>query len=211
MKSTYSISYISSFLVVVCYVTFTAIAWARFPLPYSPIHNWLSDLGNPEINPKGALFYNLGLAITAGLVMTFFLSLFRFRLKNVRVQTIMVILTVAFGCLGALAMLMTTIFPINQPALHSFWSAANRICTGTAFAFSIAAFRYHCGYPRWMLGLGVIVVLVDLVSSAFLTEIHVAEWVTIALWLAYCLLLGIETRHTGYESNNSTIEKGFVI
>ena len=165
-----------------------------FPLPYSPFHNWLSDLGNPEISPSGAGFYDLGLALTAGCTLIFFLGLLQFRLRDNRVQTIMTILTAVFGSLGAFGMLMSTVYPIHHPAAHSFWSMVNFTSTGTGFGFSIAAFRYSLRYPRWLLAFGAIVVLATLaVCAFFITTIFLSEWVVISLWLAYCPLLGMGT------------------
>jgi hypothetical membrane protein len=192
-----SVSFLSGIFVVVCYLTCTIIAWSRFPPPYSPLTNWLSDLGNPEANPSGAGFYNVGLAFTAGGVLFFFWGLTRFRLAENRGQTVMMALTVGFGSLGAFAMLMTTLYPINHAAAHSFWSMVNRIGTGTGFAFSIAAFRYHAWYPRWLLFFGAFVAIVNLCASIFLNEVHIAEWPVIALWLSYILLLGFATRRLG--------------
>lgn len=193
-KSTITLSLVAGVLVVLSYITFTAVSWAQFPLPFSPVQNWLSDLGNPLVNPGGAIFYNLGLELTAAWVLIFFLGLIEFRIKGNRLQNIMLILTVVFGAIGAFGMVMTTIFPISQPAQHSFWSMINRICTGTGFAFSVAAFRYYRGFSRWLLGLGVVATLVNFLVSVFWNKIFLVEWVIISFWLLYCLLLGIATQ-----------------
>jgi hypothetical membrane protein len=185
---------ISSLGVVVCYVTFATIAWARFPLPYLPIHNWLSDLGNPQASPAGAIFYNAGIVITAGLLLAFFLGLSRFRLEDSRVQTLMTILTVLSGSIASFGLLMSAVYPIHRPAAHSFWCMVLYISIGTAFAFSIAAFRYHSRYPRWLLGFGAVVALVNLGVSAFFHDVFISEWVNVPLLLSYCLLLGIATQ-----------------
>jgi hypothetical membrane protein len=194
MNRTHPVSLISSTLVVVCYVVLAGIAFSTFGLPYSPAHNWLSDLGNPDINPTGAVFYNVGLAITAGLVLAFFLSLSRFRLENNRAQNAMATLTVVFGAAGSLGMLMSAIHPINQPTAHSAWCMVLFFSLGTAFAFSVAMFRYYPRYPRWLLVAGAVVALVDMGSQIFFTDVRIVEWIVIALFLSYCLLLGLATQ-----------------
>jgi hypothetical protein len=192
MKRFDSVSFLAGSLAVGCYLAATVAAWSRYPLPYSPLRNWLSDLGNPLANPQGAMFYNGGLALTAGGVLLFFLGLTQFRLKENRRQTLMIALTAAFGSLGAFGMLMTTVFPINQAAAHSMWGKVNFIATGTGFAFSVAAFRYYARYPRWLLVLGVVVAGVNLGASVFYLEsVFVSEWIVIALWLSYVPLLGL--------------------
>jgi hypothetical membrane protein len=113
MKKTYPIILIMSICVAICYVTFTVIAFTSFPVPYSPANNWLSDLGNPDINPIGARFYNIGIVLADVALTIFFLNLTKMKMRNNHVQNIMTTLTVGFGCIGSLAMLMTAIYPIN--------------------------------------------------------------------------------------------------
>ncbi|HEY4914411.1 MAG TPA: hypothetical protein VIJ91_10910, partial [Candidatus Dormibacteraeota bacterium] len=61
---------------VVVYVVFAVLAFSRYPADFSPMNNnWLSDLGNRNLNPRGADFYVWG-CITAGVILgAFFLSL----------------------------------------------------------------------------------------------------------------------------------------
>lgn len=100
-----------------------------------------------------------------------------------------------FGILGALAMVMTGLFPINHFALHSVFSTCSNILLGTAFAFSVAALRYHVSCPRWLLILGAVTTLSDLLFglSKIVTTTFVLEWVTIALFIGYIISLGAQT------------------
>jgi len=176
---------------VIFYATFTVIAFTRFPLPYSPVNNWLSDLGNPAVNLAGSGFYNTGIVLTGFVLTLFFLRLAKLRMADNRLQRIMTTLTMGFGCVGSLAMIMTAVYPINQPAQHSFWSMILYISLGTAFAFSVAALRYYTRYPRWLLAFGIIVTGVNMVAQIFFTDIHISEWIVVPLLLGYCLFLGI--------------------
>jgi len=74
MKRYQSISFIAGILAVLCYLVFAILAFIRYPLPYSPIRNWLSDLGNVDLNPHGAIYYNIGIISTALLVSVFVLE-----------------------------------------------------------------------------------------------------------------------------------------
>ncbi|MHB0878719.1 MAG: DUF998 domain-containing protein, partial [Anaerolineae bacterium] len=155
----------SGVFAIACYVMFAAIAYARFPLPYSPLHNWLSDLGNPTVSPSGAPFYNAGIAVTALVLLVFFLSLSGLDLGRGGPQRAMTYLTVGFGCAGTLAMLISAAYPIDQPAVHSLASMGLYIGFGTAFAFSVAALRYHRRCPRWLLAFGVTVALAGMATQ----------------------------------------------
>jgi hypothetical membrane protein len=185
---------IASILVVVCYLAFTALAFIKYPLPYSLADNWLSDLGNITRSPGGAQIYNLGMIVTGLLVLIFFLTIYIWKLQSNRIQNAMLLLTQVFGILASFSMIMTAIYPINFPAPHSFWSAALDIALGTSFAFSVAALRYYQKTPRWLLAMGILTVLVDFVFSVFFNGVHILEWLTIGLFLAYIFALGAFTR-----------------
>jgi hypothetical membrane protein len=188
---------IASVLLVACYLIFTALAMLNYPLPYSPANNWLSDLGNTKSSPFGAQFYNLGIVVTALLVLVFFLTIFGWRLRNNKVQNIMVLLTQFFGVIASFAMILTALNPINMPAAHSFWSAVLRISFGTSFGFSVAALRYRQEVPRRLLALGVLTTLVDLAVSMFFNGVHILEWIVIPLFLVYVLALGLVCKRLG--------------
>ncbi len=69
------LSYISGFALIAIYFSFFLLSLAFFPTAYSPMANWLSDLGNSSLNPKGALLYNLGCILTALLEIPFMIGL----------------------------------------------------------------------------------------------------------------------------------------
>src|SRR6266446_76372 len=75
MKRHLSLSFATGLFAIVCYLAFALLAFAHSPLPSSPLNNWLSDLGNPKLNPSGALFYNIGIVATASVLPLFFLGL----------------------------------------------------------------------------------------------------------------------------------------
>jgi len=83
---------------------------------------------------------------------------------------------------------------IADPGPHSLLSAGLYICLGTAFAFSVAALRYDPKVPRWLLVLGAVAALFDLLASLFFNNVPVFEWVTVALFLAYVLSVGVSLR-----------------
>lgn len=189
----YQFSFIYGILASAGYIVFTFLAYARYPSPYSPLTNWLSDLGNPNLNPKGAIIYNFGIISTAGLLIVFFLGLSVWKIEGNRVQVIMLRLTQAFGILGALCMILSAIFPINLFTIHSFWSSSLYIMLSTAFIFSVAMLRYHQKVPRWLLILGVSIAPMVILTSLF-PNVYLLEWITVFLLLSYVALLGIETK-----------------
>jgi hypothetical protein len=202
MKRHLSLSFVG-LCAIVCYLVFALLAFAHYSLPYSPLNNWLSDLGNPDLNPSGALFYNIGIVATAVALLPFFLGLSRWKMANNRRQRLMLFLTQGFGILGAFAMAMSGLYPINFLALHGFFSACLYILLGTAFAFSVAALRYHATYPRWLLVVGASTALVDMLYGVLHT-VTVLEWVTTALLLCYLGFLSAETKQRSSATRDRT-------
>ena len=186
-----------SLLIVLFYVTFTSAALFNYPLAYSPTTHWLSDLGNRGLNPSGALFYNAGILLTALWLVLFFLRFSTILIVNNKIQNGMIRTTQVFGILGSLSMALSAFYPISSPAVHSFWSAALYINLGTAFAFSVAALRYFASVPKWLLAVGVLAALTDMLTSIFFPTVFIFEWITVSLFLAYVALLGVEVDRLG--------------
>jgi hypothetical membrane protein len=193
MKRYKSISFYGAILAVLGYLVFALLAFRRYPLPYSPTTNWLSDLGNPNLNPQGAIFYNIGIISTALFLIVFFMGLYVWKIEGNKVQLIMLRLTQAFGILGAFCMMMSGIFPINLYKIHAFWSTSLYILLSTGFVFSAAALRYHLRVPRWLLILGISSAVMVILTSFFPTA-YVLEWITVLLFLLYVVLVGMETK-----------------
>ena len=197
MKNSYLTASRLSILIVTTYLSFTVLSLTRYPEPFSPLSNWLSDLGNRITSPDGSKYYNTGIFITGFLLAIFFIALNHSRIKERKAQSIVLTPTQAFGVLGAIAMIFTGIFSIDIPQTHSLFSAIFRICLGTAFGLSVAAFTYHKEVRKWILVIGIATTLTDLTASVLFNEIQLLEWPVIFLFLTYCLLLGIETNRLG--------------
>jgi len=190
----YRLFFPSSILTLLSYILCAILAFFHYPLPYSPWKNWLSDLGNKTLNPSGAIFYNSGILLTASCLLLFFLGLSALKTGRNRIQDLMINLTQIFGFFGCVSMASSSFFTIADPGPHSLLSAGLYICLGTAFAFSVAALRYDPKVPRWLLVLGAVAALFDLLASLFFNNVPVFEWVTVALFLAYVLSVGVSLR-----------------
>jgi hypothetical protein len=60
---------------VVAYLVGTFAAYLLYPRSFGPLDNWLSDLGNANLNPRGALLYNAGVVLTGIALVALFLGL----------------------------------------------------------------------------------------------------------------------------------------
>jgi hypothetical protein len=53
-------------IILLAYVALSIIASTFYPQGFSPMTNTLGNLGNPKLNPSGAMFYNAGMLIVSG-------------------------------------------------------------------------------------------------------------------------------------------------
>ena len=51
---------------IIIFCTFLALSVARYPGGFSPLDDWISDLGNTNLNPEGAGIFNTGCMISRG-------------------------------------------------------------------------------------------------------------------------------------------------
>ena len=188
------VSWLASIMLVLSYVVFSLLAVSHFPGSFTPLNHWLSDLGSNELNPAGSVFYNIGIISGGIFCVVFFLGLSTWIKIDKKIQMVMIYLSQICGVLGGLSMILSGVFPINAKEIHSFLSAILYIFLGTAFAFTLFALRYYSKFPKWLLALGFLTVIVNLVWSVIL-NIYPLEWATVVLFLIYILMLGVTTRN----------------
>ena len=174
-------SFCLAVLVWAVYLALTVLAILHYQGAFSPADNWLSDLGNRQISPRSARFYNSGVMASSCLLALFFPALGVMRLAGSRAQRLMLTLTQVLGVIAALGMFLSAVFSIDRFALHSAMSALFRISLGTAFGLSVAALAHHAGTRRGVLALGGLTTLLDLVVSVAFNRARLLEWPLIAL------------------------------
>ncbi len=124
--------------------------------------------------------------------MPFFLGLTSWAIAANQRQLRLLLLAQGLGILGSVALILSGLFPETFPALHGPLSAVLFILLGTAFAFSVTAIRYVPTCPRWLLTLGAVTALADVMYGIF-NSVRPLEWVTTALFLCYVCSLGVQT------------------
>ncbi len=184
------INFISAVLCAVTYFSFTVLAYALYPSPFSPARNWLSDLGNQVENPHGAPFYNAGVILTALFLAAWFtVGLSQWRLKGNTTQQILLLISQTAGILAGFGLIMSALYPINFLQVHSFWSKVHFMMFSMSFGFSVAALRYHPYITKENLYLGVCAALLPTLMFIF-SNVCWLEWVAVGLFILYILSIG---------------------
>jgi hypothetical membrane protein len=97
------VSSIVGLIIIVFFCAMLALSIVNYPPGFTPLENWMSDLGNPELNPAGSPFFNWACGITGLLLVVFYLGLRRGLLPDGRRQKLLAAAR-AFGVLSGIAL-----------------------------------------------------------------------------------------------------------
>jgi hypothetical protein len=194
---------IFGFAFIVFYTSFTIIAIAQFPHTVSPLDMYLSTLGNADISPDGAIFYNLGVILAGLAEILFFIAIYAHYSQHGR-RWILIIGLIA-GIINGISASMSAVYPehvieitditnINMNE-HETWSLLIFFSfIPVLLAFSLA-FRGTSGTSRWVTLYGFLVCAIDVIFLAtFLSDSQgaVMEWFTVFSYLIWVLLVSLE-------------------
>ena len=166
------------------YLIAAVAARAFYPTSFGPLENWLSDLGNNDLNPAGALFYRLGGIFGGAGLLVFFLALDGRGWGARRAARVLSILVRVFGAIASACFIMTGVFSEDMMPMHSWFSIANFAAFGTAIALTGLATLFVAALPRWFAALCFAAWGFD-VASAILGHVRWLEWVVVAFLIAY--------------------------
>lgn len=163
------LSSITGLLAVLVFSVFTFTATALFPSVVNPLYVWLSNLGNVELNPQGAMFFNWGCIITGLILVPFFIGLYQWKMEKLWTK-ILLILGIVLGIFAAFSLIMVGVFPETHIKPHVM--AASGVF-GSLFLIiiilSIALFN-HSKFPHWIAYFGIIAVVIDLAFKYILSQ-----------------------------------------
>ena len=177
-------SSLSGVLVLILYLGLAIVSYSFYPSFFGPGTNWLSDLGNRNLNPVGSVYYRLA-GILGGLVlMVFFIGLRDwYRGKRSKPRIFMSIAQL-FGVLTSFAFIMTGYFSEDNLVPHSFWSIANYILFGTAVFFVGFALLYYKNVSKSFSVFCFLLAVVDIVSG-FYGKTFWLEWLVVLMLLTF--------------------------
>ena len=195
MKSRIPICYFAAILSAILYIACGIAAYLQYPKPFSLRQNWLSDLGNQIVNPRGAAFYNVGVILTSLLLAVWFAGLSQWRLKQNTANQRLLAISQITGIVASFALIMSALNPINKLAVHALWSQIHFILSGIGFGFSVTALRYHRNFSNQILYLGICASLLPfLMYTLGKGQTYWMEWVAVGFFILYIFAVGTTTR-----------------
>ena len=161
----------------------------------NPLEYWLSDYGNPLVNPSGAVIYNTGCAITAMLLAIFYIGMYRWygRGRTARRFNISYTLAQAGGLIGSVFLILTTIYTLGTDTeMHTLFSTANMIAMDCFINFTAIGFLMNPKIHKGVSAVGFLASVFNIVTMNAFTDFYVSEWIYFLLFMAYLVLVTIQ-------------------
>jgi len=166
------------------YLLLAVVARIAFPSSFTPINNWLSDLGHRLLNPNGAIYYRLSGIVGGACLIVFFAFARIFTDSCKRPVLLLSALVKALGILAATCFILTGIYSEDMMPMHSWFSMANFILFGTAIALTCVMNLIAKTLPIWFTVICLIGWTADIVSG-FFGNVRWLEWVVVASLIAF--------------------------
>ncbi len=158
----------------------------------NPLCNWLSDYGNPLVNPHGAVYYNNGCRATALLLAVFYIGLFTWYGGGRAARKFHISYAVAqiSGLAGSVLLIMTTVFPLGtNTQLHSAFSTANMVAMSNFLAFTATGFVMNRKIPKTVAVFGFFAAAFNIVTMNAFENFYISEWIFFLLFAIYIILI----------------------
>jgi hypothetical membrane protein len=188
------VSGIVALAAIIFFCVCLALAIASYPPPFSPLENWMSDLGNPRLNPSGAAYFNGACMITGLFLVVFYLGLGRWRgTGHVKAGTLA--MAQAAGIFSGVALAGVGLFPETFEPHHFIVSILFFLSSTVAILLTTIALRGHPGFGRASAPAGYLTVVIGVVFAvqmALLESVTIVEWVSVFSMLLWAALISLE-------------------
>ena len=186
-----SLSIFSGLSIVIVYVAFLTISYALHPSGFSPIDNWLSDLGKYSVNTNGAIYYNAGCILT-GIFLALFAAVLQIKGSMKKWQHIFIIISQLSGIVAGFGLVMTAIFSIDQLQLHSTWGIVMKFGLVYFITFLSVALIPKPRFYRIIGIFGLANVAIEMIYN-LAANTPIMEWISIFGALAFVAVFTIFT------------------
>lgn len=179
---------------VIIYVSLTIIAASRFPGTVSPLDIFLSTLGNANLSPDGAIFYNLAIVLGGAAEFLFFIAIYAHYSQQGRQRSL--IIGLIFGLINGFAVIMSGIHP-EYPDFdtHETWSYLIFFSMiPLLLAFSLAFLRMR-GTAWWTPLFGFLACVIDVIFLVIMFSDgpgSLGEWIAVLGYLIWALLVSLD-------------------
>lgn len=197
---------IGGFLVISIFFVFTLTSLMLYRGLYSPFNNWLSDLGNPNKNPLGCIYFNYGCILTGFAIMLSVVGTSKWKTTNHK-QNNLILISQYCGFLTALSLIMVGIFSENY-STHDLWAAIFFVLLLLFMIIINIALNTHIEYLKWIKHYAVVSIAVDFAfvyTNILGPDIPILEWIAVFSGLIWIALIGYNTLKFKNDANNLNV------
>lgn len=158
----------------------------------NPVANWLSDYGNPFLNPSGALLYNMGCIIVAVLLAVFYAGMFKWYMnrKIARKYVICYVCAQISGIAASVFLVLASLVPLGvNDGLHGVFSTLNMIGMDSFLSFTALAFFLNPDMKKWIGVMGYLSAVFNVITMNAFSSLYIAEWIYFLLFMAYMAII----------------------
>ena len=185
----------SAFIGVFAYCVLTWISASYYPGSFGPITDYLSVLGNINLNPEGAIFYNMAVSSAGLLLIPFYIGVYLS--FGVLRKSKLLASAVVFGLLNGVSVLMSAVFSEGIVyELHFIWSFMIFLTWIPVLFLTNSFLVQESGFAKWTGVYGLGLAIFDTVFVIFVVLFGtgggaIIEWVTIFSFLGWTILIAI--------------------
>jgi len=176
--------------VVIC-VALAGVAYGYYPRAFSPAANWISDLGDTLLSPRGSIFFRIDMVCVGVVLVGFFVGLLSWHRGQRPIFKAFLALGQFSGLAAAAALVMTGIYPENDSAAHALWVTVLFIAMASAVWFIGWAPVWHPRLPQRIPYVAWAACAADLV--AIIAHRHWLEWLAVGLLLCFVAAVALGT------------------
>jgi hypothetical membrane protein len=194
MRTRWPVSLVAAVAAIAIYLILTLVAFLKYPGAYGPFTNWLSDLGNPQANPSGAVFYNLGCILASLALILFYVGLRQWKPGDRKMMVLLTIAQVA-GVLSCFSLMLAAIFPLGiYTPTHSVLSKMVSVFLGFSLIFSTVSLLKHRALVKWLAYITLLTGFVNFLYESFLPFVFVVEWISVTMFMILIFLVACDSR-----------------
>ena len=193
-------------IVLLIYAVLAAAAAVLFPSGFNPLTNTLQQLGNSELNPSGAILYNIGVFVICGMTLLMVIILLvspkQWLTSRGAKRRVLFYFTLAFMFLFTLFYVVATLVPSSSDyGLNSLLTLLFIVFFELFVVCSALGIRRLKDYVAWIprFGFAVAVINLLLVVASAVSGFSLFSWILSVLSWSYMVAFFYEFSATSNE------------
>lgn len=192
------LSSVSAALLIVVFCSSITISMMMYPKSFSPVDNWISDLGNHNINPDGAVFFNIGCILSGLILFGFYAGMSIWKVRRTRKAGMNIGRLIGF--ISAFSLMMVGVFSEEYVPYHFIWASTVFITTLLAQALITLSLTGHEKLIKaiWYYAfISVAASLAFIVTVASGIRMPILEWLSVFLTQVWAAALAYNMLNPG--------------